>query len=461
MTKRKVLVVSVIAVVCVVLLTTALLLSASPEGIGNRLLSKSGENDGQKAVYAAGLTNTAAFQEEGIFYISETRLCFYDCEQEKEYVLCSDPGCDHASENCSAYIGEKRLYGGYAMHQGRIYVMYAKQESSELQVVSMDPVGNDRKVIARLSIGNGDLNEWTLRRIGDVYYDHGYAYMHMYWDQPLEDDSLYGEQLLAIRLSDGQVTELTSILTHEKDYINISFELISEKDVVYSVWFYDPKISSYEEYVIDHPEVSYDEYYATVCETAPQKIRYYDFYPQEGRQELFYEEDMKLLEDPFWGIRGYTDSLLFLGVYQNQWLMTWRPRENFNEGRVYLLWNPRTQEHQVLQKEETGGDGAWGGGYGEVPDCMYSENEILWMEDADKDDKRRKKILLYHLDTGQMETLYTLDTDDPNFPDIRGISGNYVVIGKREWGMGTTYILSKADFEKGNWDEAKKIPVIR
>ena len=75
-TKKKVII--GIMIVCVLLLTAACLLSAPSEGIGNRLLSDTQKSE-QKPVYAAGFSNKAAFQEEGIFYISGTRLCFYDC----------------------------------------------------------------------------------------------------------------------------------------------------------------------------------------------------------------------------------------------------------------------------------------------------------------------------------------------------------------------------------------------
>ena len=154
----------------------------------------------------------------------------------------------------------------------------------ELQIVSMDPAGKDKKIIARLDIGNGDLDEWTLRRIGDVYYDHGYAYLHLYWMQAQENNSLDGEQLLAISLSDGQVTELTDILVHEREYIAISFELISGEDVIASVWRYAPPVPSYEEYIAEHPNVEYEEYYQTICENAPQETIYYDFCPKDGTQ---------------------------------------------------------------------------------------------------------------------------------------------------------------------------------
>lgn len=455
-TKKKVII--GIMIVCVLLLTAACLLSAPSEGIGNRLLSDTQKSE-QKPVYAAGFSNKAAFQEEGIFYISGTQLCFYDCGQEQEYVFCSDSGCRHASETCSAYIGGKRLYGGYAMHQGRVYVMYADEDSPELQIVSMDPAGKDKKIIARLDIGNGDLDEWTLKRIGDVYYDHGYAYLHLYWMQAQENNSLDGEQLLAVRLSDGRVTELTDILIHEREYIAMSFELISGEDVIVSVWRYAPPVPSYEEYIAEHPDVEYEEYYQTVCENAPQETVYYNFCPKDGTQEVWYEEECKLMESSFWGIRGYMNSLLFLGTVEERWLLMWSPRETFGEGGRYFLWNPKTRETEVFRETSVSSDGPMSTGYGEVVDIMYSGREILWMDTEERDGKRRKKISLYDLYSGQKRELYTLDTDDPNFPAIRGFCGDYVILGKNSGGGIAVYMISREDFERGNWDAAKRTPV--
>lgn len=455
-TKKKVIL--GIMIVCVLLLTAACLLSAPPEGIGNRLLSDTQKSE-QKPVYAAGFSNKAAFQEEGIFYISGTRLCFYDCGQEREYVFCSDSGCRHTSETCSAYIGGKRLYGGYAMHQGRVYVMYADEDSPELQIVSMDPAGKDKKIIARLDIGNGDLDEWTLKRIGDVYYDHGYAYLHLHWMQAQENNSLDGEQLLAVRLSDGRVTELTDILIHEREYIAMSFELISGEDVIVSVWRYAPPVPSYEEYIAEHPNVEYEEYYQTVCENAPQETVYYNFCPEDETQEVWYEEERKLVENSFWGIRSYMSSLLFLGTAEEQWLLMKRPMETFGEGGSYFLWDPKTRETEIFQETSASSDGSMSTGYGEVVDIMYSDREILWMDTEEKDGKRRKKISLYDLYSGEKRELYTLDTDDPDFPDIRGFCGNDVILGKNEYGGVDVYVISREDFEKGNWDAAKRTPV--
>ena len=345
------------------------------------------------------------------------------------------------------------------MHQGRVYVMYADEASPELQIVSMDPAGKDKKIIARLDIGNGDLDEWTLKRIGDVYYDHGYAYLHLYWMQAQENNSLDGEQLLAVRLSDGRVTELTDILIHEREYIAISFELISGEDVIASVWRYAPPVPSYEEYIAEHPNVEYEEYYQTICENAPQETIYYDFCPKDGTQEVWYEEERRLVENSFFGIRSYMNSLLFLGTAGDQWLLMKRPRETFGEGGSYFLWNPKTQEAEVFQETSVSGDGPMSVGYGEAVDIMYSDREVLWMDTEEQDGKRKKRISLYDLYSGEKRELYTLDTEEPDFPDIRGFCGDYVALGKSGDGDIAVYMISREDFERGNWDAAKRTPV--
>ena len=149
---------------------------------------------------------------------------------------------------------------------------------------------------------------------------------------------------------------------------------------------------SYEEYIEKHPNVDYEKYYQTVCENAPQETVYYDFCPRDGTQEVWYEEKCKLVENSFWGIRSYMNSLLFLGTAEDQWLLMKRPRETFGEGGNYFLWNPKTREAEVFRETSVSSDGPMSTGYGEVMDIMYSDREILWMDTEEKDGKRRKKI---------------------------------------------------------------------
>ena len=85
--------------------------------------------------------------------------------------------------------------------------------------------------------------------------------------------------------------------------------------------------------------------------------------------------------------------------------------------------------------------------------------KFLWMDTEEQDGKRKKRISLYDLYSGEKRELYTLDTEEPDFPDIRGFCGDYVALGKSGDGDIAVYMISREDFERGNWDAAKRTPV--
>ena len=74
------------------------------------------------------------------------------------------------------------------------------------------PQGEDRKVAAVLDASGREMEGWAVRQFGDVYYDHGYAYMSLMLSREQQGQTTDGVQLVAIRLADGQVTELTDVM---------------------------------------------------------------------------------------------------------------------------------------------------------------------------------------------------------------------------------------------------------
>ena len=299
--KRKLWIIGGIAAFCAVLLVLLFLLTWDPgrEGIGSRLWDR-GICMEERATGAGGsLSQRPSIHEEGIFYIEGTRLCYYDYEDGNSYVLCSDPDCRHLGEDCGAYVGDSPVRGGYTMHQGRIYVVvgeYQPYAQSRLQLVSMDRRGEDRKVAAVLDASGREMEGWAVRQFGDVYYDHGYAYMSLMLSREQQGQTTDGVQLVAIRLADGQVTELTDVMEGDE---TLEFALITETDVVYSVWgrSADVPLEAYRVGERFLPEKGQAEVWSEDKEEErPAEIRYYDFHPKSGQRELLLIQDLPLSE---------------------------------------------------------------------------------------------------------------------------------------------------------------------
>lgn len=462
--KRKLWIIGGIAAFCAVLLVLLLLLTWDPgrKGIGSRLWDR-GICMEERATEAGGsLSQRPSIHEEGIFYIEGTRLCYYDYEDGNSYVLCSDPDCRHLGEDCGAYVGDSPVRGGYTMHQGRIYVVvgeYQPYAQSRLQLVSMDRRGEDRKVAAVLDASGREMEGWAVRQFGDVYYDHGYAYMSLMLSREQQGQTTDGVQLVAIRLADGQVTELTDVMEGDE---TLEFELITETDVVYSVWGSEEDVPP-EAYRVGESFLPEKEQAGVWSEDKeeerPAEIRYYDFHPKSGQRELLLIQDLPLSEI-FLGYRARLPLLEFFGEVDGRWLMACQATKRMDGEHVYFLWDPGKRQAEVLAETKSSADGFCGGGYESVSNVLFDRNQVLWQK-AVPGIRTRHELYLYDLDTGTMEKLYDLDTEKEDYsPDIRGMTDAYVVVGKRNLtGQITYYIVEKEDFVVNCLEKARRTPV--
>lgn len=465
MKKKKIIIVSGIAAVCILLLAAVFLPPAKLKEIGDRLETEEVYLE-KKETLAASSIRPASVHEKGIFYIQDSRLNFYDYEQNESYVLCSKTQCDHSNEECGAYLGGKRLYGGYAMHQGKIYVISAESQDTGIELISMDVTGQNKKIVASLEGGSGALDEWTVSRIGDVYYDHGYAYLHLYLKKNQENNVQNGEQLMAIRLSDGEIYDLTGVIEmYTTEGVIVKFQLFTEKNVLYSVQVYDPVLPTYEEFLLENPNVDaedgYEAYYNSFDPpTEPQTIRYYSFDPHGAEIKPEQEEELPLTKDYF-GFEQRRSLVNFFGHNSGKWILSvTKDKENIYQGNRYILYDPATKEETLIMETNWVSNGPMGTGYGEVTNVMYDEDEILWINSVPENNQERQ-LSVFHTDTGTLEDLYVLDQADRDEQlDIRGITGKYVVVARRE-GMNALvyYVVDKDDFEETCLQNARKTPI--
>lgn len=455
---KKMIGVVVLAVVCVIVLFIALFPSLQQNrNIGDFLLSENMKYDEERETLAASASYPTSSHEAGVFFFFGGTMQYYDCEKEERYVLCSDPGCDHMDGDCNAYIGDKRLYGGYAMHQGRIYVMYAERDQSELKLFSVDPAGRDKKEVVSFDAGSGKMKESMVTRVGDTYYDHGYAYVHLYYNYVDEDDTEVGEKLVAIRLSDGRVTELTDIIVTGERYTKCEYELITEDTVIYTLRGYDPIPVSYEEYEKDHPGVEYAEYYEDVYNMAPESKWYYEFHPKTNETELAYEEKLKINKDVITGYEFYASSYFILGHYDGKWLISVKTGKSIFGKGEYRLYDPVTKSSEIVVKTSSMEEGAMGMDYGEVSNVIYDGNKMLWSK---KISNEENQYYLLDLEDGKKEELYTVNINEAGI-DIRGESGEYLVMAKNTMGGIIRFgVVKKEDFEKTIMKKMHMLPLM-
>ena len=455
---KKIAVVSGIAAVCLILLIIlwGCLQAPFSESIGDILRKKGGSEE--RGITAAGgtISGRPTVHENGIFYIDGSLLCFYDYESEESYIFCSETDCEHTTPECSAYVGDQAVRAGFSMHGDRVYLLCGDRNFSEVKFISMDLSGKDRKTIAVFD--SDHLDGCMISNIGDVLYAGGYAYLNFYLLKNEQGEPMNGQQLAAVRLEDGKITNLTEVFYGEE---TLSYELVSEKDVIYSVVTYDPPLPTYREYLEEHPGTEEGDYFDAVHGGTPgRKISYYDFSPESGEIQLKHEEAMEVYED-FLGYKERFPKETFFGEVNGKWFLSSKNTSKLYGKSTYFFWDPQTEEKEVLV-EVKNGEGYFGtGSYADASNVMYNDEELLWVEEV-QGSNTKHDLYLYNIETKEKRMLYEIDSEKREYsPDLRGVTSEYVVTAERNAFNQLVYcVTDKEDFEKTCLENARRTPVV-
>lgn len=464
MSKRKKIIIGCVAAVAVVVVIVAAIVEhrlTSPSNVSSDLQLKSLN----KAVLGARSYGRGeiSVNESGIFYFDAEKLAYYDYETEDRYILCSTPQCKHNSKECNAYMGEMEIYGGYALYDGKIYVIYKEQGADYLALAEMDSVGQNKKIIVKIPVADGNLEEWQINLIEEVYYYQGYAYLALNWTKnvnyPYKNTSdgevtwgglytLEGKQLLAISLEDGIVTELTEILCWDTDLISVNFAQFTEGNAVFYTERYDEKAKTIAEYYTENPEGGPNAYVEYCNE------KYGENWEKRGTESQVYQmfvpetkEVKTMISHPVIERDGWKQVTYIMGVYKGKWLMY-----DSNLESEYYWFDPKTGTREEFMHNEVTPGNTLGRFYGEATASIYEGDKLLCSESlADG----KEQIYLFHLDTGEKENLFTQKEDafEDNGFLIMEETSKYLV--GRHNNADQYYIVLKSDYEKSDRKNAK------
>lgn len=387
--------------------------------------------------------------ETGIFYFDAGVMSYYDYEMDEKYVLCSTPQCRHNSIECNAYMGDEEVYGGYAMYDGYVYVLYRSSESEYLELARMDTAGQNKEIVSKIYAGV-DIKEWRPCMIEEVYYHQGYAYVKLQWLRSEGDpdgiwQTLDGYQLLAIDLSNGNVTELTGILTYEIDALQINYDLFTDGQVVFSVEYPDEIKLTMEQYYEQNPAGDYWQYYDEYWGRMSMYMEYKTFYPKTRQIEVISEGAMR-----FMGEGEHQRPFYLSGVYDGKWLAA-----NYDEiGFIYYWYDPSNRELEEFLRTDKE-NRLLGRYYGEAVDLVYDGDKLLGGEYLDE---KRDQQYYIDLKTGERHDLFVEDRarwEVDGFQILEETSE--YLIGRSNGGGHVYYVVKKSDFEESYMEKVRKV----
>ncbi len=362
--------------------------------------------------------NEASINETGMFYINNMeQLCYYEYDSDDWNILCNNSKCKHRSQACNAYMGDKRIYGGFAYYNDYVYVFYQDDGENKLDLARMDMTGQNKQIIATIDMEEVSAKKLELHSIEEAYYSGNYVYLNVGYSEG-EEESMTNQQLIAVSLKNGDVIALTDALNIQSEVISCNYESLSKDIVIFST-----------------------------NNTEKQELKeggtkvYYSFSPEQQVVDTVLTTRMD------YGT-SHSPSMIFVGQYQGRFLVM----EYDDQGSDYYWypWNLKERE-QAFHFDSNKGD-LLGRLYGSVEDQVYDGNKLLAFENIADD-----KISVYtiDLDTGKQQKLYTETSEEFQKYIIAETTSDWVIA--RENGGDSYLVVSRGDFEKNGMKNARKI----
>lgn len=450
-------------IVLILTLAIAILLSSCGRRIEENVITGSTSSVVYGASqFADGYPSTYQVCESGIVYLSGHLARYYDFAANQKYILCTRTNCMHRDEKCPAFAADDQALTGLAYFQDAIYMVRRNSKAAKYELLRFDPASSSQKVIAAWDIGSYEEGEWVIQKVDNVSYSGNYAWMEVTYNYVFINESgraeVSGERtvLTGTDLMTGDVFSLNEVTD---GYEEMKYCAVSPDYVVFEKrWYKEPMLMKWEfqkelqqeKYMefadADDPYFAYTSYYTN---TVPMLYTVEIYHIPTGSVTEFasgecpkyFGEDGSLSGvGPGYVFDCITGDMLLYSVF------SWEEKEEHVQ-YGYSFQDGTTKE---LFRVPAGGT-LTGGlvGDGLVLCCEYTEDD-------------QAQIFYYHIDTGQRTDLF-LDERRITFRMIGCTEDSYIGMVYDESLLdqvtGTVYRISKEDYEAGNLDAAKKLPV--
>lgn len=373
---------------------------------------------------------THCVAEKGILYGKNHSICYLDLATDIEYVLCDEINCTHLTSACSSHYSDDM--NGLALYGGYVYLFDMSRDGGDFEFIQMDTSGNHRKVLAKIPVGNFDVEEWYLLSIANVYYCGDYAWVELNYEYTEKTGATRQQtQCIRVSLDTGNIAELTSL----KDIgVTYTYEGISEQQILISKSWSEEKKPMYAHYACNVEKLN-----LTLLEEYESIITY----NQDG------------------SIRGIFPKYIFLGEYGDGFLfyeVQWE-LPNAENNPELEVWNTKKNLKEPVCRVEHGASIAFGESNignnildGEnILFALYKENGMI-------------DIANVHLPSGEIMPLFE-DTDNVTFRIVGQTEdvfiGKVYDLGEEAITKIDVYAVKKADYYEGNFDNMKHLQTIR
>ncbi len=364
----------------------------------------------------------------GILYAYGGNIRYFDLKERQEYVLCDRANCSHLTDDCGSYYPDDNIEG-LALYQGYVYRIQKNEDANRFELIRTDTSGNDRKVIAKLDIGNYGSNGWYLYTVENVHYSEGVLWAQARWEYTKEDGTQVScEPCIGVSLSTGEIFEVTPREMREYD-CNI-------------VGILEGKLLLREDWE--------DE---TKDETSPEAHRE-TWMPYDMENDVLstVDETMKIeMFGPEGEHTGWLTRYIIVGQYEGKFLMFEKEAEKKEtEQDVALrLWDVEQngvqdvcvlENSQMMQLNED-----------MLHDAVIDGRYLLYYHYPEQ--TGQKEVCRLDLSTGKSEVLFSVDRDwDYRIAAITS-GGDAFLLKNYQDADVELYLISKEDYYAGRFDD--------
>lgn len=153
---------------------------------------------------ASGVTHDYALTDNGVYYVRDHRIKYYDFGTAEDYVFCGDASCRHDGRECMAYVGNDSRIRGLVGMGHKAYYFEDVLDAHILYRLDIDR--GERKEVGRVSLGGYKANSWRVTRLGNAVYSRGSLWLvvdYQFLGDGMDEDERRTSALVKIDVSDG------------------------------------------------------------------------------------------------------------------------------------------------------------------------------------------------------------------------------------------------------------------
>lgn len=435
----------------------------SPAGLSEAQQEKLRDGQYSEVVKGTTVRSTYSVENSGIFYIgrNNTLLMYYDYDADENYVLCSSPNCRHKDSSCPAHVEDNYSTYSFAYYGGKVYYLRkVEYESEHIQLISMDADGQNQETVAELDAGDYSYDTWTVSSILPVYFSHNKALLQISYKKIISEDeegntvTAWGNQLVMIDLSDGEIRELTEVLLYGDEVERLQFVLVTEEFAVYEDMRYEEPVMSENEYIQTYGEEAF-------------KTDYYDYYEEHMNNtqatgvyravNLETGEIKEIWSDVMYPSYGEESSYpVMMGpyfIYADKEKIYYLPPEvcygpEPGQLEMYSIDMDTGKEEQIAPFTEPVNNWLYIDQNSNGRN-IYREGEIIFCDYSHE--KGTHQMYKYFLATGEMESI----REESNDYYVWGMTDERVILSDTD-NLHLSW-MTKEDYEKGDYGAGKKI----